>query len=191
MHLPKPDFKPGAYSALGLERLSELEGLPLASFRRRAAAFSLDWLLAFSLWVLLLLLVIQVAHLDLGEKYVVSMNQGIGKWTFLPSALLYFALGTRLGHGRSPGKRLFKIRVVSLHHRELTLWTCVERFLGYGASMLEGGFGFAQYFLHPNRQTVHDRIAETIVIREAVVKEDTAAEIQDAPPSPGAPSRVQ
>lgn len=30
---------------------------------------------------------------------------------------------------------------------------------------LEVGFGFLQYFTHPNRQTVHDRIAETIVIR--------------------------
>jgi uncharacterized RDD family membrane protein YckC len=38
--------------------------------------------------------------------------------------------------------------------------------LGYGASTLELGFGFIQYFIHPNRQTVHDRIAETIVIDE-------------------------
>jgi len=29
---------------------------------------------------------------------------------------------------------------------------------------LEGGFGFLQYFIHPNRRTVHDRIAETIVV---------------------------
>jgi len=32
--------------------------------------------------------------------------------------------------------------------------------------MLEGGFGFFQYFLHHNRCCVHDRIAETIVIQE-------------------------
>jgi hypothetical protein len=31
-------------------------------------------------------------------------------------------------------------------------------------SASEAGFGFAQYFIHPNRQTVHDRIAETIVV---------------------------
>lgn len=43
----------------------------------------------------------------------------------------------------------------------------VERALGYGASALEGGFRFIQYFIHPNRQTVHDRIAETIVVAEA------------------------
>jgi uncharacterized RDD family membrane protein YckC len=48
----------------------------------------------------------------------------------------------------------------------LTLWQSVERALGYGASFLEGGFGFVQYFFAPNRRTVHDRIAETIVVQD-------------------------
>jgi uncharacterized RDD family membrane protein YckC len=48
----------------------------------------------------------------------------------------------------------------------LSLWHCIERALGYAASALEAGFGFAQFFLHPNRQTVHDRIAETIVVAD-------------------------
>jgi hypothetical protein len=42
----------------------------------------------------------------------------------------------------------------------------VERALGYGASALEGGFGFVQYFIHGNHCCVHDRIAETIVVKE-------------------------
>jgi uncharacterized RDD family membrane protein YckC len=61
---------------------------------------------------------------------------------------------------------LMRIRVVSLTHPRLTLWQSIERALGYGASFLEGGFGFLQYFLEPNRQTVHDRIAHTIVVAE-------------------------
>jgi uncharacterized RDD family membrane protein YckC len=44
------------------------------------------------------------------------------------------------------------------------VWQSIERALGYGASFLEGGFGFFQYFFARNRQTVHDRIAETIVV---------------------------
>lgn len=79
---------------------------------------------------------------------------------------LYFGVGTWLGHGQTPGKRLLRIRVVSLSHGHLTLWHAVERSLGYAASALEVGFGFMQYFIHPNRQTVHDRIAETIVVQE-------------------------
>ena len=42
----------------------------------------------------------------------------------------------------------------------------MERILGYGASTLELGFGFLQYFIAENRQTVHDRIAGTVVVAE-------------------------
>ena len=78
--------------------------------------------------------------------------------------VLYFGLATYFGNGRTPGKRLMGIRVVSLVHERLGLWHSIERTLGYAASALE--FGFAQYFIHPNRRTVHDRIAETIVIAD-------------------------
>jgi len=57
-----------------------------------------------------------------------------------------------------------KIRVVSLVKEKLTLWNSFERALGYGASILELGKGFLQYFFHPNCQTAHDLLAETIVI---------------------------
>jgi len=62
---------------------------------------------------------------------------------------------------------LLGIRVVSLVHERLSLRHSLERALGYGASMLEFGFGFVQYFTHLNKRTVHDRIAETIVILDA------------------------
>ena len=32
--------------------------------------------------------------------------------------------------------------------------------------MVEAGFGFLQYFTNPNHCCVHDRVAETIVVRE-------------------------
>lgn len=69
----------------------------------------------------------------------------------------YFGLSFYFGHGRTLGKRVMGIRAVSLTHEHLSLWHSMERALGYGASMLEGGFGFLQYFIHPNCQTVHDR----------------------------------
>jgi len=48
----------------------------------------------------------------------------------------------------------------------LSLWQSIECSLGYGASALAGGFGFLQYFANHNQCCVHDRIAETIVIRD-------------------------
>lgn len=67
-------------------------------------------------------------------------------------------------NGPTPGKRLLRIRVLSLTHQRITLWQSIERALGYGASTLEAGFGFLQYFLYPDHRCIHDRIAETIVV---------------------------
>jgi len=87
-------------------------------------------------------------------------------WYSLLALVLYFGLGTYFGNGQTPGKRLARIRVVSTLHPQLSLWHALERALGYGASALELGFGFLQYFIADNRQTVHDRIAGTIVVTE-------------------------
>ena len=80
--------------------------------------------------------------------------------------VLYFGLFAWRTNGLTPGKRLFRIRVASLTHERITLWQAIERALGYGATALEGGFGFLQYFTHPNHCCVRDRIAETIVVME-------------------------
>jgi len=50
-----------------------------------------------------------------------------------------------------------------LAHR-LGIWQSVERALGYGAAVLEGGLGFVQFFWDRNRMCAQDRLAETIVV---------------------------
>jgi uncharacterized RDD family membrane protein YckC len=87
-------------------------------------------------------------------------------WYSLLALVVYFGLATFFGNGQTLGKRLAHIRVLSTLHPKLTLWHSLERALGYGASALELGFGFLQYFIAENRQTVHDRIAGTIVVTE-------------------------
>lgn len=80
--------------------------------------------------------------------------------------ILYFGILLWKGKGRTPGKRLMRIRVVSIVHRHLSFWHSVERALGYGAAALEGGFGFIQFFIHPYRRCAQDRLAETMVVTE-------------------------
>ena len=80
--------------------------------------------------------------------------------------VLYFGILLWKGKGRTPGKRLMRIRVVSIVHRHLSFWHSVERALGYGAAALEGGFGFIQFFIHPYRRCAQDRLAETMVVTE-------------------------
>jgi uncharacterized RDD family membrane protein YckC len=153
------------FNPANVDRQKELQGIPLASFGRRAGAFAIDFGI-IALFIGLLMLPKTLEHRAATGEFRMDINPFHG-WELL-SLLIYFDLWTYFGHGQTLGKKLMGIRIVSLTHDHLTLWHSFERSLGYGASILEGGFGFLQYFIHPNRQTVHDRIAETIVIDAAM-----------------------
>jgi hypothetical protein len=81
---------------------------------------------------------------------------------------LYFITFLVLWRGQTPGKRMLGIRVVHVNGRPITWWTAFERFHGYAASMITGLIGFLQILWDPNRQCLHDRVAETVVIREGM-----------------------
>jgi len=175
----------------------ELDGIPLAGFWRRAFAFAIDGLLALILLSVVVSAVVTGYMKVTGENPYIATPAKVPRseadleklkptveknsQEFAESRtgralkltqeivipILYFGVLLWWGNGRTPGKRLMKIRVVSIVHRHLSLWHSVERALGYGAAALEGGFGFVQYFIHPYRRCVQDRIAETIVVTEA------------------------
>ncbi len=157
---------PASFDAHEADRIRALEGAPLASFRARALAFVVDLLVVLAAYIAVALpSALKHRASDPEGHLVVHFDPFHGLWG-LVALVLYFGLVTFLAKGRTLGKRVAGIRVVSTAHAHLTLWQCIERALGYGASALEGGFGFVQYFIHPNRRTVHDRIAETLVVRE-------------------------
>lgn len=139
---------------------ARLQGVPLASFRARAAAFIIDAGVVAVLLIVPGALTKPVAVESGGFR----LSLEFGDLLSFAVAVLYFGASTYIGNGFTLGKRALGIRVVSLVHDRMSLWHSIERALGYAASSLEAGFGFIQYFTHPNRQTVHDRIAETIVI---------------------------
>ena len=155
-----------------------LAGTALASFGARAAAFAIDYFLV----------ALAYSPLYIGFEYVLLRLHGVAAkdinihvdvgWHDIGSLValvVYCGLLAYWWNGRTIGKRLLKIRVVSLVGERITLWQSVERALGYGASALEGGFGFLQYFIHGNHCCVHDRIAETIVVKERRPAKDAVA----------------
>lgn len=161
------------FSARETERLAEIDGVELADFWQRAVAFAIDAALAlFSVMILLfigalfVLLYRYLTHGDTTHRDFRIEGEAGRIILFTVAPVLYFGLATWIGNGRTVGKRLTGIRVVSLVHEHMSLWHSVERALGYGAAALEFGFGFAQFFIHPYRRTVQDRIAETIVVKE-------------------------
>jgi hypothetical protein len=81
-------------------------------------------------------------------------------------AALYMTIIHVWGRGASIGKRLFGIRVVMIDKRPLTWWLSFERAGGYAAGFATGMLGFAQVFWDPNRQAIHDKVSETIVVRD-------------------------
>lgn len=159
------------YSANETERMRALAGVELAPFHRRAVAIGLDLVIGGLLFAALSLAILFIRTGTIASPGAAGAPGDISvsldffeTWYGVLWWVVYFGLATYLGNGQTPGKRVAGIRVVSLIHERLSLWHSVERALGYGASALEFGFGFAQYFVHPNRRTVHDRIAETIVV---------------------------
>lgn len=80
-------------------------------------------------------------------------------------AALYFTAFLALWRGQTPGKRLFGIRVLRLNGQPIGWWAAFGRFGGYAAGFATGLLGFFQVFWDPNRQAVHDKISETVVIK--------------------------
>lgn len=153
------------YKASGIERIQSIKGVKLAPFHKRAFAFILDFILLSAIFFLILWLFDPQLHTFSSIKKKKEFHFGFNtNWYSTLWMVLYFGLGTYWGKGKTPGKWAFGIRTISIVHERITLWHCIERALGYGLSFLEGGFGFFQYFINPDKRTLHDRTAETIVI---------------------------
>jgi uncharacterized RDD family membrane protein YckC len=165
----------GVFDPHETARADSLAGVPLASFGRRLSAYLIDMVLVFATYgpamagLRYLLFDVLGMREELYRSAHVQVRfefHMVTEVAWIAWMILYFGIAVWKTNGLTLGKRIMGIRVVSLMHERITLWQSVERALGYGASALEAGFGFLQYFLYPNHQCVHDRIAETVVVRE-------------------------
>ncbi len=102
--------------------------------------------------------------LDKVEIFVEELSLGLG-W-----AALYFSAFTAWSNGQTLGKKICGIEVVNLKGEHLTLWESFGRYGGYAAGLSTGLTGFLQIYWDPNRQAIHDKISETLVIRSNAKK---------------------
>jgi len=93
-------------------------------------------------------------------RFLDELGLGIG-WSGL-----YFTFLTAFLRGRTPGKKVLGIRVVRLDGNPLSYWVAFERFGGDAASLFTGMEGFLRILWDRNRQSLEDKLAETVVIRE-------------------------
>jgi hypothetical protein len=78
---------------------------------------------------------------------------------------LYFTFFLAWMKGQTPGKRVMKVRVIRLDARPISWWISFERFGGYAASLSIGLLGFLQILWDRNRQGLHDKAVETVVVK--------------------------
>jgi uncharacterized RDD family membrane protein YckC len=163
-----------AFALYNRQRLEWLEGKELASFKRRAIAFFIDVVISFFLFFLVLMVVgFFIWYRQTGGEFSTytfsfDIHSFYGRLLLnILVPILYFGLSMFISNGKTIGKKICRLRVLSLSGEQLGLWTCFERALGYGASIFELGIGFLQYFFHPNRRTAQDCLAETIVVLES------------------------
>jgi len=170
----------------------------LATIKRRFAAFFIDFLVLILIYLSIIVLFavfdMNLSKIDVHGIFEVDMEMEnapsylitILKIFFGLLPVIYFTVSFYFFKGRTFGKFIFRLKVLSLYHEQIGLWHCIERSLGYFASALEFGFGFIQAFWNPNRMTLHDKIGETIVIvlpgknRRNAQKTDNAKPIPDA-----------
>jgi|SRR5580692_2103482 uncharacterized RDD family membrane protein YckC len=173
-------------------RADSLAGVPLAGFRQRLAAYVIDCLLIGLTYIPAMMALEYMfqtkmhGNEELYHSGNVAVRFNLEETKHVAWAVwlvLYFGLIGWATNGLTLGKRLMGIRVVSLTHTRISLWQSIERALGYGASALEAGTGFLQYFTARNHCCVHDRIAETIVVNDRAIRkasQDSATGIHAA-----------
>ncbi len=79
-------------------------------------------------------------------------------------AALYFSVFTAWFRGQTIGKMLLGLRVMKIDGKPITLWESFGRYGGYSAGLATGLLGFMQIMWDPNRQAIHDKISETVVL---------------------------
>jgi uncharacterized RDD family membrane protein YckC len=95
-------------------------------------------------------------------------------------AYTYFTLFFFFGR-RTPGKRLFGLKVVKRDGSKLSFWGAFERTHGYAYSTSLAMVGFLQVLWDKESTTMHDKIAGTTVIRvkRSVKKREKKKQGQD------------
>jgi hypothetical protein len=126
-------------------RLNALNGLPLARWWQRLLGYAIDLFIAVVIWIPIEFL---------WRRYMLHEQNIDLKWDFhemgnIVVMLLYWATANYVGNGRTPGKWVVRTRAVSLTSERLGLWQSIERVLGYGAAILEGGLGLRAILLGP------------------------------------------
>jgi uncharacterized RDD family membrane protein YckC len=169
--------------------------LPLAGIGSRFIAILVDSLILGAAVILLIFLGVFIitALGNFGEK---SASWGIGILLLILFLLFwgYFALFETFNNGRTPGKRVAKIRVIHQSGRGINFAEALARNLVRIIDYMPGfyGVGIAAMFMSRRSQRLGDMVAGTLVVREREVEapmwnESTSRTLTAAALAPNSP----
>ena len=138
------------------EEVAEVGVVPnLADFGTRFAAYLIDVIIIdFVSLFMAFLLFFEDEEAALGAMVIISTIIG----------MLYFIyfFGTT---GKTPGKQVLKIKVVTVDGSPLTYGVGFMRWIGYLVAGLTLGIGFLWILIDKNKQGFEDKIAKTYVVK--------------------------
>jgi uncharacterized RDD family membrane protein YckC/Tfp pilus assembly major pilin PilA len=145
--------------------------IPYAGFWRRAGAYLIDYsLVGFVLKLLAAAILTGPAGGGKAALYVLILAIG---------GCLYYALLESSDSQATLGKRTLGIKVTDLRGEQISFGRALGRVFAHALSSLIVGFGFVMASFTERRQTLHDKIAGTLVVK----REESPAEIAAAGPA--------
>jgi uncharacterized RDD family membrane protein YckC/Tfp pilus assembly major pilin PilA len=148
--------------------------IPYAGFWRRAGAFIIDYIIVA--------VVLRIFALGFGGPAHQGTNPRFAL-IYLIAACLYYALFESSQMQATPGKRAVGLKVTDLQGEQISFGRALGRLFGHLVSYLTFGVGFAMAVFTERRQTLHDKMAGTLVVN----REETSGDIAQAGAAPPIP----
>jgi len=146
--------------------------LPLAGIGSRFIAILVDYLIwGSAFFVLFLLALIVIPALSIFGRISANWAIGIALLIVFVMHWGYFALFEAFGNGRTPGKRVAKIRVIHQSGRGINFVEALARNLVRYVDSLPSFYavGIVVIFLSRRNQRLGDMVAGTLVVRDREV----------------------
>ena len=150
---------------------------PYAGFWRRACAYLIDYFVVVVAWRLIARALLNGYTAGNSPLYLLLL---------LVVACLYYASMESSGWQATLGKRALRIKVTDLYGERIGFGRALGRLFAHLISSIILGIGFVMAVFTSRRQTLHDMIAGTLVVKRV----ETPEEIAQAGPAAPVPAWV-
>ena len=135
-----------------------------AGFDLRMLADAIDWFIIFGIMAIVELLI--VVFLNNQTKTLITISSGL---LLMPFFKFFYHIYMEYYRQATIGKGLMNIKVTNMQGLKPSFQEVFLRNLGKVLSTLTLFFGYFYLFLNKKQQTLHDKIANTLVIKDRLI----------------------